>query len=140
MAATAAAGAVSGCADFARVTGITPTPLDTTSPVSAQVAAATHTHYPMPSFRDVPPKPNGIPPARVFANRVASNDKAREALATWVAENPPMQPLDANATEAFAASERARIPASELVPPTPVGSEEYAARLRALATPPPPPR
>ena len=138
--AVAASLAVSGCADFARVTGITPTPLDTSSPVAAKVALATHGQYPQPSFRDVPPKPTDIPRASSFKTAVVANDKARDELAAYVAANPPGQPIDPAATEAFAASQRARIPAGELIPQEPVGSEDYAARLRALATPPPPPK
>ena len=108
--------------------------------MAAKVALATRQQYPMPSFRDVPAKPTGLPRPASFKADVLASDKARAELDAWVAANPPMAPLDTNATEAFAAAQRARIPAGEAVPPAPVGSEDYAARLRELATPPPPPK
>jgi hypothetical protein len=132
--------AVTGCADLSRATGMTPEPLDANSAVAAQVEAATHTHYPMPSFRDVPPRPTDIRTPGGFKTAVVEGAQARDRLDNWVAANPAEQPLDSTATEAFATSQRARIPAGEMTAPAPVGSEEYAARLRALATPPPPPQ
>jgi hypothetical protein len=137
----AAAGlAVSGCADLARVTAITPEPIDTSSPVVGQVRRASAASYRTPSFRDVPPKPTDAPPPATFRAAVAENAKAHDKLEAWVAANPPMIPLDPSQTEAFAADQRARIPAGQAEDTAPVGTEEYAARLRALATPPPPPK
>jgi hypothetical protein len=131
---------LSACADLGRATGVTPEPIDASSPVATQVSAATRTHYPRPSFRDVPPKPTDVRRPAGFRAAVAENDTAGAQLESWIAANPPEQPLDPAATEAYAAQERAKIPPGERIPQAPVGSEEYAARLRALATPPPPPK
>jgi hypothetical protein len=131
---------LAGCADLARVTSMTSEPLDTNSAVAAQVKAATLSNPARPSFRDVPPKPTDVPAPGAFKTAVAEVVQSRAQLTAGIAANPPMTPADAAQTEAFAAGQRARIPAGELVPPEPVGSEEYAARLRDLATPPPPPK
>ncbi|HTK35968.1 MAG TPA: hypothetical protein VL358_11875 [Caulobacteraceae bacterium] len=131
---------VAGCADIARVTSITPEPLAANSAVAAQVKTATRTNYSMPSFRNVPPKPTDVPAPATYRAAVAESKQARAQVETWIAANPPMVVLGENETEAFAAGQRARIPAGEMTTPAPAGSEEYAARLRALATPPPPPK
>jgi len=130
----AAAGlSVAGCADLARVTSITPEPLAVNSAVAAQVKTAIKTNYPMPSFRNVPPKPTDLRPPATYQTAVVESKQARTQVENWIAANPPMVVLGEGETEAFAVGQRARIPAGEMTIPTPVGSEEYAARLRALA-------
>jgi hypothetical protein len=139
--AAAAALAVAGCADLARVTSLSPQPVDANSPVAAQVRAASREPGKTPRFRDVPPLPTGVRPATAFKSAVAETNGAGGALTSWVAANPSTLPQDQAETEAFAAGQRARIPADQRgATPDPAGSEEYAARLRALATPPPPPK
>ena len=129
-----------GCADLARVTRLRPDPVDPTSPVAGRVGEASRAKVATPRFRDVPPLPTGVRPASSFKTAVASSNKAGDDLAAWVAANPSGLPQDAAASEAFAADQRARIPADQRAGVLePVGTEEYAARLRALATPPPPP-
>ena len=109
--------------------------------MAAQAETASRAHYRTPSFHDVPPAPKGVRPPQAFRPLVAENVVARDRLDAWVAANPPMTPVGPQDAEAYAAAQRARIPADEAAPvAAPVGSEEYAARLRALATPPSPPR
>ena len=130
-----------GCADLARVISLTEQPLDRTSPVAAQVEKASNAHYKFPNFRDVPPAPPPATPPGAFRTAVAQTLQQRAALDTWVAANPPLTPLGGQDPETFAAGGRARIPAGETgANPPPVGTEDYAAQLRALATPPPPPK
>lgn len=136
-----AALALAGCADLARVTSLRPQPVDPNSAVAAQVAAASRLKTRTPRFRDVPPPPAGVRPAADFKAAVADNNRAGDQLVAWVAANPSTLAQDPAQTEAFAATQRATIPAGQrgAVPP-PAGSEEYAAGLRAFATPPPPPK
>jgi len=130
-----------GCADFARVSSMSPGSTPADNPLAAQVRAAERTRYPLPSFRDVPPVPTDVRPPQAFAQAVEGGVAARDRLKAWVADNPPEVPLGPQDTEAYAASQRARIPAGERqLSPQPAGTDEFAARLRALAKPPPPPR
>jgi hypothetical protein len=138
----AAAAGLAGCADLGRVTSLSPAPVDASSPVAAEVRAASRAKTALPKFRDVPPVPSDVRPPAAFATAVADSVAARDRLETWVAANPPTLPTDPQETEAFAAAQRARIPAGvkEAPPPESAGTEDFAARLRDLATPPPPPR
>jgi hypothetical protein len=129
-----------GCADLGRVTSLSPQPVDSSSAVAEQVRAASRAKARMPRFRDVPPLPTGVRPASSFRTAVTESNQAGAALGAWVAANPSLLPPDQADTEAFAAAQRARIPADQRANLDPAGSEEYAARLRALATPPPPPK
>jgi hypothetical protein len=139
--ATCAGLAAAGCADFSRVMSLKPEGVDPSSPVAAEVRAASQRDYKTPRFRDVPPSPADVRPAAAFGQAARASEAQRDQLNTWVAANPPMIPTDSARTEAFAESARARIPADQRVATPPAaGSEEYAARLRELATPPPPPR
>ena len=139
--ATCAGLAAAGCADFSRVLSMKPEGVDPNSPVAAEVRAASNRRYRTPSFRDVPPTPSDVRPAPAFGQAARANEAQRDQLNAWVAANPPMTPTDPAQTEAFAESARARIPADQRVTAPPAaGSDEYAARLRELATPPPPPR
>jgi hypothetical protein len=131
---------VAGCADLARVTRMSPQAVDPASPVAEEVLQASRRPAARPRFRDVPPTPTDARPPAAFAAQVAASEAERQKLAAWVAANPAMVPVGPQAAEAFAAGQRARIPAEHQgadLPPA--GSEEFAARLRDLATPPPPP-
>jgi len=131
---------VGGCADLARVTSLGPEPIST-SPAAGEVREAARRDFPTPSFRDVPPPPANVRPPEAFRMAVTRSIGAREQLQAWVAANPPLTDVATETTEAFAESQRARIPAGQREPiPAPAGTEDFAARLRELATPPPPPR
>ena len=132
---------MAGCADLGRVMSLNPEQVDPNSPVAAQVRAASKADVQMPRFRDVPPLPANVRPARAFRAAVNNSTTAGEQLSAYVAANPPTVAADPAQTEAFAESQRARIPADQrgVVPP-PAGSEEFAARLREQATPPPSPK
>ena len=141
-AALAVAGlSVAGCADLARVTSLSKEPLDVTSPVATQVKTASDAHYKTPRFRDVPPAAAPAPAPAVVRNGVTAVTQQRAQLDTWVDGHPPLTPVGGQDPDTFAANGRATIPAGQIgaPPPDPAGTEEYAARLRALATPPPPP-
>ncbi|OYX35077.1 MAG: hypothetical protein B7Y99_04260 [Caulobacterales bacterium 32-69-10] len=139
--AAGAAMLVAGCADLGRVMAVNPQPVDPNSAVAEQVRAASRADVKTPRFRDVPPLPKNVRPARAFKTAVTESGRAGDQLTTYIAANPPSLAVDPAQTEAFAAAERARIPADQRgVAPAPAGSEEFAARLRELATPPPPPK
>jgi len=131
---------VSGCADLARVTSLTPDAVDPNSPVAQQVRTATETKYPRPRFRDIPPAPTDVRSAAAWRGSVGETVQAGSALTAWVAANPAT--LVVGDTETFAEGQRASIPASErgAKPSDPAGTEDFAARLRALAAPPSPPK
>ena len=138
-AAAACAGlAAAGCADLARVTSLRPDNVDAASPVAAQVRQASQAKYPRPRFRDIPPAPTDVRPPGAWRRAVNETTQAGGALTAWVAANPSTLNND---TESFAEGQRASIPASEraAAPPDPAGTEAFAARLRAMAAPPPPP-
>jgi hypothetical protein len=131
--------AAAGCADLARVTSLAPDPVDAASPVAQRVREASAADYPRPRFRDIPPAPVDVRPAEAWRGAVNQTVQAGSALTAWVAANPTT--VAAGATETFAEGQRASIPASEReAPPSdPAGTEAFAARLRAMAAPPPPP-
>jgi hypothetical protein len=127
-----------GCADLARVTSLAPEGVDTASPVAQRVREASAADYPRPRFRDIPPAPMDVRPVGAWRSAVDQTVQAGNAVTAWVAANPTSLTGD---TETFAAGQRASIPASEreAAPPDPAGTEDFAARLRAMAAPPPPP-
>ena len=130
----------SSCADFARATSLAPDPVDTTSAVAAQVRQASRADLARPRFRDIPAAPTDVRPLGAWRSSVQQTGQAGAALTAWLAANPAVQP--AESTEAFAAAQRASIPADErqAAPADPAGTDDFAARLRALAAPPPPPK
>lgn len=132
---------VAGCADLGRVMSLNPQQVDPNSPVAAQVRAASKADVDMPRFRDVPPLPANVRPATAFKAAVNDSSRAGDQLGAYIAANPPSLATDPAQTEAFAEGQRARIPADQrgVVPP-PAGTEEFAARLREQATPPPTPK
>ena len=138
MSAACAALMAAGCADLARVASLDPDKVDASSPVAEQVRQASRAHYPRPSFRDIPPAPTDVRPPGAWRRAVNETTRAGGALTAWVAANPSTLNND---TESFAEGQRASIPASEraAAPPDPAGTEAFAARLRAMAAPPPPP-
>ena len=128
-----------GCADLTRATSLAPDPVDPNSAVAVRVREASAADYRTPSFRDIPPVPTDVRPAGAWRRAVTETATAGSAVTAWVAANPSFINDD---TEAFAAGQRASIPASERGAPPPdstAGTAEFAARLRALAEPPPPP-
>jgi hypothetical protein len=135
-----AATLVAGCADLGRVTSLAPQQVDPNSAVAEQVRAASRAKVAFPRFRDVPPLPADVRPASAFKTAVASSNAAGADLLAYAAANPPSVAQDPAQTEAFAAAQRARIPADQRAAPTTAGTEEFAARLREQAAPPPPPK
>jgi hypothetical protein len=132
---------MAGCADLGRVMSLNPQQVDPNSAVATQVRAAAKADVATPRFRDVPPLPANVRPATAFRSAVNSSNSAANQLSAYVAANPPSVAADPAQTEAFADAQRARIPADQrgVVPP-PAGTEEFAARLREQATPPPSPK
>lgn len=128
-----------GCADFARVTKMAPSSVDSTSPIANQVLTAGRTDYPTPSFKDVPPKPADVRAVGDWRSDIGSSLAERERLTAWVQANPSYLTED---TETYAEGRRASIPASERGAQAPgaAGTDAFAERLRALAAPPPIPK
>ena len=131
--------AAAGCADLARVTSLAPEGVDAASPVAQQVRAASAADYPRPRFRDIPPAPVDVRPPEAWREAVDQTVQAGAALTAWAQANPTT--IAPRETEVFAEGQRASIPASErqAAPADPAGTEAFAARLRAMAAPPPPP-
>ena len=140
LAALAACGcmAVGGCADLSRAVSLSPSPVDPTSPIADQVAKAVRTDFRRPRFSEVPPAPTDVRPPGQWRKSVEETAQAGAALTARLAAEPIDLPSE---TQAFAEEQRASIPASEReAPPSdPAGTEAFAARLRAMAAPPPPP-
>lgn len=128
-----------GCADLARVTSLAPDGVDASSSVAQQVRAASAADYPRPRFRDIPPAPTDVRAPEAWRNAVNQTVQAGAAVTAWVEANPTT--IAPNQTEVFAEGQRASIPAGErqAAPVDPAGTEAFAARLRAMAAPPPPP-
>lgn len=133
--AIAAAAAVSGCADLKAVTDFRPLPVDPASPVAADVEKAQTISGPIPSFASIPPKPTDIRPAEAYKGQVVNVVGDRRGLAQWEAANPAIN----TDTEAFAASQRAKLAGETPVSPAQQKeSEEFARKLREAAHAPTP--
>ncbi|HEY2660449.1 MAG TPA: hypothetical protein VGI79_12055 [Caulobacteraceae bacterium] len=130
---------VSGCAAGPVVTPFSTGPVDSRSPVAADVAQASKAPGPYPRFSAIPPVPKDVRPASAWKSAVIDAWSLKRATEAEAASIPF---LLAN-TEAWAKTEHARIPQNELKAVSPdeaSESEAYAAAQRARATPPPTPQ
>lgn len=112
--------------------------IDQRSSVAGEVAKASETPGPYPTFSSVPPVPHDIRPASAWRSAVVGELADKRQLEAEAASIP----FILKDSEAWATAERAKIPASELKPVAPgeaSDSEAYAAEQRARATPPPAP-
>jgi hypothetical protein len=126
----AAAGLLAGCMD-----PIAGTRIDPASPVAAEVARISRSDQDYPSFREIPPKPNDVPPPHIYEARARALVVARDQLA--LATAPETWTL--NNTETFLAKARRDV-GPDLGPPENTDTESFAAASRKRATPPPPRR
>jgi hypothetical protein len=132
-----AAGGASACANNPLALG----KIDQTSPVAADVAAAQRAPGPYPSFSRIPPVPTDVRPARAW--RVSVYDTWGLKRRTEAEASAIPFVLVPGEAEGWAAAERAKIPAAEMIAPSSDASEQaeaFAAAQRARATPPPPPK
>ncbi|MDR3506498.1 MAG: hypothetical protein P4L64_01240 [Caulobacteraceae bacterium] len=141
MAALLAAGAAAslgGCVDLPKVTPFTSGPVDSRSSVANEVAEAARSPGPYPHFSEIPPAPKDVRPGEAWRSAVINTWALKRATEREAAN---LSFTLAN-TEAWAQTERARIPPKEMTPP-PAGSTEateaYAQSQRERATPPPAP-
>jgi hypothetical protein len=107
--------------------------------VTADLAAAVHSPGPTPSFKSIPATPTDIRPVKDWRTAVNTEWSIKRRTEREAAAIP----FVLADTEAWAAAERAKIPAAESEPPAPNAAaqiEAFAAAERARATPPPPPQ
>jgi hypothetical protein len=120
---------LSGCGHIAS------TKVDPSSPIAPEVAKLATQDTDYPSFRELPARPTDLRPPRIYGERAAQLEQARDQLAAATAPNT----WTLNNSETFAA--RARSDAGPDLPPaTATNSEGFAAEARKRATPPPPRR
>ena len=119
-------------------TELTPTAVDTRSPVAARVAREAGAPARMPTFADIPARPTDVRTVAGYDAAVGANRAEGAALQRWFVDNPRMS----GDTEAFVAEARTAIaPAGPpLTPEQAAESARFAAAARASAAPPPPPR
>lgn len=124
---------VAGCA-----TELTPTAIDARSPAAARLAREAGAPARMPSFADIPQRPGDVRTVGQYDTLVGAQRGEGAALARWFVDNPRMS----GDTEAFAAEARAAVApgGAPLTPEQAAASAEFAARSRAAAVAPPPPR
>ena len=139
--ACAAALATCACADLPDLQAMGPPPIDQTSPVARDVAAASGAQRPYPRFEDIPLAPRDIRPVRAYTRSIYDILRLRRQMIVATAVAGPA-PTD---TEAFyrAQRDRAAVPAS----PSAVAAQQmggatgaFAAGIRERATPPSPAR
>ena len=135
-----AAAGLAGCAEPARILGMSTLPVDSSSPVAKDVIYASQHPGPYPHFAEIPKTPTDIRPVSAWRTAVVDLQHRQATLVAQVAALPPA-PTD---TEAFAAAQRLRATPPPLVTaPAPDAEEQaraYAEALRKRATPPPSPR
>lgn len=135
IAALACACGLGACVDVGKYNYFATTPVDPTSPVAAQVRAALAAPGPYPKFSEIPPAPMDVRPVsawRQAAEGVIDQRKTADAEAA-------AYPFSLRDSEAWAAEQRAKIPADEQTAPSAdasKSSEAYAKKERARATPP----
>lgn len=126
---------LAGCAPL----GLSPDPVDASSPIAAKVKEASRADLPTPKFGDVPPKPTDVRSAEAYKGQVQGAVVARRDLEGWVASNPS---LSIDATEEFAARAQAAIAATQARLPSldegTAETEAFAERARERAAPPQP--
>lgn len=129
--------AIGGCAqirtvahDVSEATHIQPLGVDPSSPVAADVERAERSSGPIPTFASVPPRPSDVRPAAAYKDQVVDVVGERRALARADAAAPPA----VNDTEAYAASQRARVAGEVAVTPErQAESDAFARKLQAAA-------
>lgn len=129
-----AAGMVlAGCAG-----SLTPTAVDTRSPVAARVAREAGRPAAYPTFADIPATPRDVRTVAQYDEAVTAQRGQGTALNRWFVENPAMN----TNMEGFVAEARAAVaPGGPPLTEAEIAeSARYAAEQRARATPPPPPR
>jgi len=115
--------------------------IDQTSPVAADVAAAQRAPGPYPSFSRIPPVPKDVRPVSAWRASVYDTWGLKRQTEVEAAAIPFV--LTEGDAEGWAAAERAKIPAAEMIAPAADASgqaEAFAAEQRARATPPPSPK
>ena len=136
----AAIGALGGCANAPAIKNpLAVGGVDPDSSVHAEVEAAMHAPGAMPHFSQVPVTPTDI--RSIPAWRAAVVDEW--AVKRKTEKEAAAIPFTLANTEEWAERTRAKIPASQAVPPTADAAaqiEAFAATERSRATPPPPPQ
>jgi hypothetical protein len=135
----AAIGAMGGCANAPAMNPLAIGGVDRDSTVHAEVEAAMRTPGSMPHFSQVPAMPTDV--RAVPAWRTAVVDEW--AVKRRTEKEAAAIPFTLANTEQWAERTRAKIPASQAVPPSPDAAaqiEAFAAAERSRATPPPPPQ
>ena len=129
------ASGTSACVDVRRA--LAPEGVNVESPVAPAALVASRAALRTPRFSEVPPAPQDAPPAPVFKNRVAAEAAQRRRVEGWIDAHPPfVGDSDAFADRGHALA--ARGGEAPAVDQTAV-AEAFAARVRAVAKPPPPP-
>lgn len=126
---------LSGCATGA---SLTPTAVDTRSPVAARIAREAGTEARRPTFADIPATPRDVPTVAQYDQLVLQQRGQGAALNQWPVQNPPMNTDMAG----FVAEARAALAPAGPPPTTEeaAASARFVAEQRARATAPPPPR
>lgn len=131
------AGLASGCASNPMAFG----KVDRSSPVAADVVAAQHAPGPYPNFAEIPPAPKDVRPVSAWRAAVYDEWGLKKQTEAEAAAIPFV--LTVGDAEGWAAVERAKIPAAEMIPPASDASsqaEAFAQAGLARATPPPTPK
>jgi hypothetical protein len=137
----AAAISLSGCAG-ARAPAMNPFAVGGVNPdstVQAEVVAAMHAPGAAPHFSQVPVIPTDVRPVPAWRAAVVSEWATKRRTEKEAAAIP----FTLANTEEWAQRTRAKIPASQLTPPSAQDAaqiEAFATAERARATPPPPPQ
>ena len=127
--------ALAGCVD---TRAYAPAGVDPKSTAADIVRSRLAERQPYPDLRRLPAAPKDVPAPKAFAAQAAAQRAARARLQAWVAAHPP----EVADTEAYAGLQRARVPDPARDAPADdqaARSEAWAARLRQVAKPPPPP-
>ena len=133
------AAGLAGCVDLPNLNPLSASGVDPNSTVAAEVVAADRAPGHYPKFSEVPGVPSDVRPVAAWRRAVLSEWGTKRKIEREASELP----FTLANTEAWAATERSKIPLAETIPPTPNAGEQteaFAADQRARATPPPPPK
>ena len=128
---------LAGCVGNGTVSRLASGGVDSTSSSAEAVREASAHPYPYPDVKRLPLVPRDVRPLPAFGVQAAALRQDRDGLQTWAATHPAM----VDDTDAYAERARGRgaDPAGPAPPPDQSQrSEAWAARLRAVAKPPPP--
>jgi hypothetical protein len=135
--ALAAGCATSACAGVSKLDFGSRATVDPSSPLAAEVQAASRAKEAYPRFADVPPAPTDVRPASAWSRNIYDTLQLRRQQSALAA----LYPQTLFGTDAWAKATRAEA----VAPPTPreaaaveAPTEAYAKSLRERATPPPP--